>query len=130
MVIKDAKKEASVKSKIKNKGICLLSWKCPSHVLAMSSGWGHVQKSQGQNQKAIHFLSIICSVTCLQRVLTVSHMSSLPPVAKKTCKSTKSSKSIFGRLVQFLCLFIIVSALVITTSLSPMEQKQIFSISL
>ncbi len=37
--------------------VCVgLSWKCPGHIPDMSLGWGHVLKSQGQNQMAGHLI--------------------------------------------------------------------------
>ncbi len=45
------------------------------NVSDMSGGWGHVLKSQGQNQMASHIFCRICSVMCQQHVLWVSHMS-------------------------------------------------------
>ncbi len=51
-----------------------LSWKCPGHVPDMSSGWGHVLKSQGQNQMAGHIFCRNFLVTCPLHVLEVSHV--------------------------------------------------------
>ncbi len=75
----------------------LLSWKCPGHVPDISLGHGHIQKSCWQNWMISHIFCRICSVMCPQRVLRVSHVSSLPPGTKKTCESTKSSKFTLGR---------------------------------
>ncbi len=51
---------------------------CLGHVLDISSGWGHVLKSHGENWLAGYILCIF-SFMCLQHVLRVSHLSSLPP---------------------------------------------------
>ncbi len=53
------------------------------NVLDMSLGQVHVLNSQGQNWTAGHIFCRICSVRCPQRVLQVSHMSSIPPGTKK-----------------------------------------------
>ncbi len=53
------------------------------HDLAMFSRWQHVLISQGHIQMAGQSFCRICSVTCPQHVLTVSGMSSIPPVTKQ-----------------------------------------------
>ncbi len=69
-----------------------LSWKCPGHTPDMSLGKGRVLKSQGHNLMAGHILCIF-SFTCLQRVLAVRHMSSLPPGTKKLVNQLNLSNS-------------------------------------
>ncbi len=51
-----------------NNLIAQLSWKCSGHVSYMSSGRGHVKKSQGQNHMAGHIFDRIFLVTCPSRV--------------------------------------------------------------
>ncbi len=55
-----------------------LSWKCPGLFLRTGT-WPKIQAIELDDHL---FVCIFCSVTCLQRVLRVSHVSYLPPGTK------------------------------------------------
>ncbi len=75
--------------------VSYLNGNLDGNVPDMSLGWGHVKKSQGQNQMAGHIFDRIFSVTCPLRVPRVSHVSD-------TLKNTKKKRTQINQIFRIL----------------------------